>query len=191
MNKEKAKVTIWSSSHCAPKRKFPVYFQNLFLNQNRFNTPIINAIGGQRLTSSLTDKIVDSIRNSENTQDIHVLILGDNDLRHETTIKSIIENFEKITEYASFKPNCVIIVCSLIHGKLFDKQLKDKFFKLDRKLRILSNSKPEYVRFVNLRQHLDKETSFANDCVHLNAFGTKRLADTVYHAICCVPHTVV
>ena len=188
--KEKTKVTIWSSSHCAQKRKFPIYLQNLWSSQDKFESPVINATGGQRLTATLTSQIVDSIKSSENKPNVHVLILGDNDLRYGESVKTLIERFEQIIEQASSVSNCFVIICSLIHGRIFERCVKTEFFKLDRKLKILCQTKPRYARFVNLKQHLDKETSYASDCVHLNVSGTKNLAETVFQAIWHAPNLV-
>ena len=189
MSRAKTKVTIWSSSHCMPKRCFPKYIEEHFLLQNRFEVPRIIAKGGQRLTNTLTNKIVESTESSDpESSFVHVLILGDNDLRSNLEIKGIIQNFEKIVEAASKFPNNYLIISSLIHGVSFDKHRKEKFFQLDKKLRLLAKANSSFCRTLNLKNKLIRDLHYVSDCVHLNKTGTRTLADSVFNAIRCIPH---
>ena len=189
MNRARTKVTIWSSSHCMPKRCFPTYLEEHFLLQNRFENPRIIAKGGQRLTDTLTDKIVETIESSDpKTNFVHVFILGDNDLRANLEVKSIIQKFEHIVETASKFPNCYIVICSLIHGVSFDRNRIDRFFQLDKKLRLLVKVHSPFCRLLNLKNKLIRDLHYHCDCVHLNKAGTRILADSVFSSVRCIPH---
>ena len=191
MSQTETKVTIWSSSHCMPKRCFPKYIEEHFLLQNRFENPQIIAKGGQQLSNILTNKIVETIENSDpESSFVHVLILGDNDLRSNIEIKPIIQKFEQIVETASKFPNCYIVICSLIHGVLFDHSRREKFFQLDKKLRLLTKANSTFCRILNLQNKLIRELHYNSDCVHLNKAGTRILADSVFNAVRCIPHFV-
>jgi hypothetical protein len=172
-----------------PKRDFPKYIEEHFLLQDRFEVPRIIAKGGQKLTSILTEKIVENIEDSDpKSSNVHVLILGDNDLRSNFEIKGIIQRFEQIVETASKFPNCYLVISSLIHGISFDKSRKEKFFQLDKKLRLLVKAHSSFCRILNLRDKLIRDLHYVSDCVHLNKIGARVLADSVFNSIRCIPH---
>jgi hypothetical protein len=123
--------------------------------KTRFRNVFNTSGKSQMLGSCLAGKIVKRIRSHNDSQQIHVVMLGDNNLRRKSgkidkEIKSLLNYVRRIVEEASNAKDCRIIICSLIPDP--NPEIDSKFIQVDKAFQALKLGDKGI--FLNLRPAL-------------------------------------
>jgi hypothetical protein len=107
--------------------------------KTRFRNVFNTSGKSQMLGSCLAGKIVKRIRSHNDSQQIHVIMLGDNNVRRlfiiDNAIKALTDYVRRIVEEASKAKDCRIIICSLIPDP--NPEIDSKFIQVDKAFQAL------------------------------------------------------
>ena len=178
---------VWGSSHCTNYRNFPNEFEAQLIHQRRYLRPIIHAKGGQKLDSQITSKIINTIQANQNKPSVHLIILGDNNLRADQTIKQVLQQFELIIHEINQNRNSYLIISGLIYGQHPDFPL---FINCDLQLKLLARKQTnKQVIFVQVQKYLIGPQIYL-DNVHLTRKGVQIFIKPLIKALKCVPNPI-
>ena len=176
---------VWGSSHCTNYRNFPDEFEAKLVHQRRYLKPIYQAKGGQKIDNHLTNKIVRTIHANKSRSTVHLIILGDNNLRAGHSIRQVIYHFEQIIQAINENNDSYLIISGLIYGQHPDFPL---FINCDLQLKLLARKQQQNkVVFVRVQQYLIGPQIYL-DNVHLTRKGVQNLIRPLLKALQCVPN---
>jgi hypothetical protein len=123
--------------------------------KTRFLNVFSSSGKSQMLSSGLKDKIIKRIRSHNDSQQIHLIMLGDTNVRRKSgkidkEIKSLLNNVRRIVGGASNAKDCRIIICSLIPDP--NPEMDSKFIQVDKAFQALKLG--DKGMFLNLRPAL-------------------------------------
>ena len=183
---EKINVTIWTSSH--GKGDFRKKIKEVFEN-SKFE-PIVKAKGGLWMSFNLAKAILKDMELKRRPQ-IHIIILGDNNLRGERMEKEdVMKIFRFFIARARKIPKSRVILSSLIPSVEHNEKNNEIFNNFDEELAKILDKKYEYL---NLRKSMRsktgeiKEKLFKSDGVHLNEDGNDVLSKQIYNKVDRMP----
>ena len=185
--REKIFLKIWQSSHGMCHHHMPKYFDELFMNQTKFEMPKINAKSSRQLDMKLCRYIIYNAKQNSYRVQTHVCGLGDNNLRYKESCDTFIECIEYLATEMSKIKNCYLILVSLIPSLLTDNSSKRVFREANSKMKSLSE-KFETVSFLDISKNFVKnqniiENLYANDKIHLSEKGAKLYVQCVKNHI--------
>ena len=125
---------------------------------------------------------------------IHIIILGDNNLRpnraNSEKCADTIKYFEQLVKNFSNFSNCRLVLCSTIPSPLTDNRSSQKFKEMNQLLKDLAKTEESRVSFLNFNKYFLFEGEirtivevngqegylFSRDGIHLSPIGAKLLS---------------
>ena len=175
----------WSSSHGTPgpndERHLRELIENEFEGSLRFLRPVMNAVGGRRLTHGVINMILQDAHSRAGPQ-IHVILLGDNNLRDGMeSVDSFIEKCHHLVQGFSQLQKCQLVLVSILPCP----KTKEKFLEANSRLRRIAIRNADYVSYLDLEKtrffiNGDINESLFYDKIHLKNAGAKILAENIF-----------
>ena len=111
----KPSVTIWTSSH-GYNGGFKKILKDLFQSKSdRFEKPLVVSKGSLKMSYNISRKIIKDIKSQSGNPQIHVILLGDNNLRWmKNDANEVLEMFQFLLSRTKDIKKCKIIVGTLI-----------------------------------------------------------------------------
>ena len=180
-------VTTWTSSH-AHNGDFKKQLKDLFKSKSdRFEKPIVFSKGSLKMSYNISRKIIKDIESQSGNPQIHVILLGDNNLRWlKNDANEVLAMFQFLLSRTKDVRKCKIIVGTLIPTLENIENNLDTFINFDQALSEILDPKYE---MLDLRKSLKskngeiKEKYYKSDGVHLNRSGAKVLTQQIFNKV--------
>ena len=179
-------IYIWGNQHCLENQKFEEVVTKQVSKQKRFQSPVFHLKRDQCLSHKFIKTLKRLITKTKDSPQVHVIILGNVELRKGKTIYEIIHRFSLINELSLINPSAFFVISALIlEEKIDDKELKGNCLFINSALHqnFIKNSQ---ITFVNTDNKLEPE-SF-NTPSTLNKIGEIQLAQMITKAVYSIPN---
>ena len=192
---EKIRHVQWTSSHGQPYHPYQNEMREILSHQTRYvQTPIFNA-GRSKIRQSLVDEILEDVHAWSGQPQVHVIIVGANNLREGQEAPEVVQHFTRLLKATSTVKRCFVIVVSFIPDCISDQACKARFIEASKYLRKACNKFKGTCSLVNSQKiflshgELIKDM-YVNDGVHLSVAGSKALAKVIGKTLSYVPQSV-
>ena len=186
MNK-KPTISICTSSHVwngGFKNKIKQVFKE---KSGRFQTPVVISKSSLKMSYNMARKILKDVQAQSPNPQVHVIMLGDNNLRwSHSQPEDVLAMFRFLLAKSSKIQNCKIVIVSLISTLENIEEKFQIFVNFDKELAKILDPKHD---MVDLRKSLRskngdiKEKLFQFDGVHLNSDEAKVLANQIFNKL--------
>ena len=187
-------VTVWGDSHVGKFHHLPEEFTDQLASLSKFSIPKFNAKGGAKIDFSLVQDILSCIKAKSGQPQIHILLIGGNNITQKQESHQICELFEQVLSEASCHQFCFIVLGSIVpRPKVSDKFLND-FQVTSNLLHLTAKKFPSTSSFFDIDRLLNAknpqllETLYHPDKVHLNPIGASLLAQGLRRHLSRVPN---
>ena len=191
---EKIRLVDWTSSHGKPHHPFQNEMRHVLSHQARYDqTPIFNF--QSKISESLVEEILEDVHAWSGQPQVHVLIVGGNNLREGQEAPEVVKLFTRLLKATSTVKRCFVIVVSFIPDCISDQACKARFIEASKYLRKQCNKFKGTCSLVNSQKiflshgELIKDM-YVNDGVHLSVAGSKALAKVIGKTLSYVPQSV-
>lgn len=184
-------VTLWGSSHLTP-RHFPDFCKDIIKNIPRFQDPVYHAKGGLKLSPDVVTEIQNTIFSQRNDPQVHVIILGCNNIRNYQTVEGVLHLFSRIVNFAKNIPDCILILSSLFTSPDYFCWTASAFNEMNQSLRGFAHRNSHFCFYMDFSSKLNRQTDtpFFKDAVHLSRTGAKLFASCIRRSIAKIPYNV-
>jgi hypothetical protein len=181
----KIPVHIWGNHHCLDSEKFVETSQKLITKQKRFSEPQFNLKVDQCLSHKFIKTLKRFILNSKDKPQVHVIILGNVELRSGKPINEVTQRFDRLIELSSISSNVYFVVSALVPEESEEiRNLKDNCSTVNETLH-QTFSKHDHITFVSVDLKLEPDDF--NTSNELSHSGSTRLAQMLAKAVYCIP----
>ena len=90
---QRISLSIWASSHGCAHHHLPAAVQSYLEGQSRYEKPTFDAMGGRKINSAIIIKIVEDRNQKRGSCQVHVVILGSNNLRRGQKPQEVMSHF--------------------------------------------------------------------------------------------------
>ena len=191
---EKIRLVDWTSSHGKPHHPFQNEMRHVLSHQARYDqTPIFNF--QSKISESLVEEILEDVHAWSGQPQVHVLIVGGNNLREGQEAPEVVQLFTRLLKATSTVKRCFVIVVSFIPDCISDQACKARFIEASKYLRKACNKFKGTCSLVNSQKiflshgELIKDM-YVNDGVHLSVAGSKTLAEVIGKTLSYIPQSV-
>ena len=193
-------LKVWASSHGQPWHGLPNALRKTLENENRFLTPEFNAVSGQRINEDVV-AVIKNDMDSRSVRQIHIIIMGGNNIRSRGHATEVIPFFRSIIEYATNISGCFVVIVGLLPSPKTDIDSKKRFENASSLLKQLTFRYSQKSSFLNAAKFFLKELSeensnvrgkvnetFFKDGIHLNNDGSEKLAKELRKHLVSLPN---
>ena len=191
---EKIRHVQWTSSHGQPYHPYQNEMREILSHQTRYvQTPIFNA-GRSKIRQSLVDEILEDVHAWSGQPQVHVLVVGANNLREGQEAPEVVQHFTRLLKATSTVKRCYVIVVSFIPDCKSDQACKARFIEASKYLRKECNKFRGTCSLVNSQKiflnhgELNKDM-YVDDKVHLSVAGSRALAEVISKNLMKIPHS--
>ena len=155
----------------------------------------MDAVSGRRLTGDVVDEMVAFAKRKEPENQVHLMGLGDNNLRHlREDPKEFLRLIEALVVGMSEIPNCHLVLIGLLPSRENNDFCKETFIAVNEAFKKFANEKywPENVSYLNIakgfmfRGRVDE--SLYRDGVHMNPKGSAVYAKMIRNHLKKLPN---
>ena len=186
----KPSVTVWTSSHGSSNRYLRNFTKNFFNRQSRFQSPWFDSVPGRKMTPDLVTDILNDIRQRAPHPQLHLLMMGDNNLRHsKEDPREVSRMLMDIVNEARNYQRAYVIVSTLMPSIENINKNNQIFLDFDKDLKKVLNPRVEVLdlgKSLRTKQGAIKEHLF-EDQVHLNQTGAYVVAEQIYDKVMHTP----
>ena len=175
-------------------RFLPRKLQDKFRNQERFVGPEIIAKGGGKLDQEIVSRIIQKAKSLSGTPQLHIVMLGDNNLRHlKQHPDEYLEMIKSLLTALKPIPKCHLVLTSLLPSPPTNWKCAQVFKEVSEEIKKLVGSKDEHSSFLNLKPHFIHGTKIKTNLyldendVHLNEDGADVLAQCIFNHLTFLP----
>ena len=140
------------------------------------------------MADGVAEEVIEVANETAPNPQIVILNFGDNDIREGGQLQAILSYFEELMEQLTEIPFCRVVLTSLVPDRY--KQTKEDFNNLNHHLRILCNGNPK-ASFCDFTHQLFEDgrlnAGLYKDNVHLNFWGSKLMAESIYQHLVDLP----
>ena len=153
----------------------------------RFHKPRVDAIGSRWMSDNLVETIIANLWQQHPRPQCHVVIMGDNNLRHlEDDWQNVLRMMVNLVYRARDVPNSHVIVSTLMPSLENHKRCNPIFLEFDERLRHETILTPKHEvldlgKSLRTKKGLIKDRFFEN--VHLNEMGAKLVAHQIFNKV--------
>ena len=194
-------LKLWCSSHGKPWHGLPEALSKSMHDVGRFSEPIFDSVSGREIN----DEVVALIRtdmSSRSGRQVHIIIMGGNNIRSKGHPTFIIPHFRSILEHSDSIKGCFVLVVGLLPSPKTDNFSKSQFISANTLLKKLTFRFLLTSSFLNVAKHFVKEVNegkkgskepnpifFKKDGIHLSYDGSLKLAKLLQVALISIPNS--
>ena len=181
---------LWTSSH--GRKNLPEAIFSAFEKQKRFEIPEIIYKPGLKLTKDVVSEIKETVKKQNNSAQVHVLILGDNDFRRlEGDPRLYLTCVEDLVQFFKDIPKAHLVLVSLLPSPKTNDQCKDVFYKMSEELKKYGQEDPDSATYLRVTKEFMKagipEQELYFDGIHLSVKGANVLASAIKKYLMKIP----
>lgn len=185
------RLKLWGSSHLTRRHHLPQEVENLLSNLSRFHYPAFDARGGRIIDSGLVESIKNDMSLRDNSPQVHVIILGSNNIRDGWRPKRILTLFREVIEHCGKLRKCHLVICGILSSVRCDSEQRKRFQTTTAMLKQLSKEHLGHSSFLNIGKTFTVNGSFCQelfqDNIHLNVSGASKLAKVLVNHLQRLP----
>jgi len=193
--KTKIRLKVWGSSHACDHHFLPSRLKETFFGSEKYEEPVFHASSGLKITKELVKIIQNDMSENQNYSQIHIILLGGNNIREGWKPASVAQLLEQIILASKNAPNSLVILCGLIPSPKTEYKTKDSFILTDKLIIKLAKKFEQNSSFFNSAKVLTHQGKVKMDCfadgIHLNRFGAKHFTTCLTNHILKIPNVKV
>jgi lysophospholipase L1-like esterase len=143
-------LKITASSHGTVYHGLPEVFSDIMKDQSRYQAPVFDAKGGRKIDSGIVDVIKEAMTSRSGTPQVHVLILGTNNIRRGESPQLVLHYFSQVIQHCVTIPKAHVVLVSLLPSPQTDTTTKALFREANKMLAGLAKEDPSKASFLNI-----------------------------------------
>jgi lysophospholipase L1-like esterase len=187
-------LNIWASSHASEHHGLPELLSDIMNDQSRYQAPVFDAKGGRKIDSGIVEVIKDDMTNRSGNPQVHVIILGTNNIRKGETPQLVFDYFSQIFQHCAGIPKAHVVFVGLLPSPKTDTTTKALFRETSKMLLDLTKSVPSKASFLNMATFFTRRggqtiPKFYNDGIHFSLLGAKRYSEILWNHLRKLPNS--
>ncbi len=186
-------LKIWASSHGRPKYQVGEFLKAEMAAQNRYSRPEWDWQGGRKITQGLVNQIKSDMDLRSGSPQVHVLILGTNNLREGNSPAHVSGLFKQVLAHSGIIPKCRVIVVGLLPSVKNDNKNKDAFRECNKQIQLMVQTEYRgHAQIIKMWHRFTysgevMQSLFRRDGIHLNSSGAKIYAQALWNHLRMLP----
>ena len=177
-------LKFFHSSHGRESRHLPFFIRESFANQNKYMSPVIDALPSRKLNYVLINDILNSAKQNSHKKQLNFFCIGDNNLRwNKDTLDTFMTKLKYLVKELSKVPNCHLVLASILPQPVSDVKSKSVFRSANSAMKDLCQQY-QNISFMDVTKsfvidNIIDETLFEKDGVHMKPKGAKKYANCI------------